>query len=169
MQKFVIIKFRTTSNCCHENLFSQMCTEREPDCPLKGSGDSYTILNPGHCFNLPQLCESVIRSGLRCWQSRYESKSWLKFILSLWSSSFFFGYFYVLRQSYEITPSHCILGKTLRNHFPGVLVQTAEWAKELSFTMPMGWLILCVTLTGPCSAQIFGYPRCVYEGVSRWD
>lgn len=55
MQEFVIIKFRTSSNCCHEKLVSQICTEGESNCPLKGLVDPHTILNPGHCSNLPQI------------------------------------------------------------------------------------------------------------------
>lgn len=55
MQEFVIIKFMTSRNCCHEKLVPQMCKKGESNCPLKGLVDSYTILNSGHCFNLPQI------------------------------------------------------------------------------------------------------------------
>lgn len=123
MQELVIIKFRTTSNHCLESLISPMCTEGEPACPLKGLADSSPALNPGHCFNLTQLCESIIRSGLRCWQRRCASKIRLTFTLSPWNTSFLRLLQHPDIETYGVILLHCLLHIILRSYYLEILVE----------------------------------------------
>lgn len=130
MQEFVIIKFRTSSNCCREKLISQMCTEGASNCPLKGRVDPYTILKPGHCFNLPQIMgiynkewSEMLAEEVGVGKARaHENTSCLfETILSI-------GWFKVIFMGPHIptdTP-----GIALRYYFLGILMWTLEKAHE---------------------------------------